>query len=213
MSQVVSRCWHQQVLQPQHFPEAAGVQSQFCYCAAAPVDQAAVKTATLWEGAVRSSSGTSSHVLGAGQVLALDLCLNSPCWPVLCLYGGLGCAWYCHSQTCALFAEIPWDCIPCRWGHCAVKDSPNSPNPALTTLQFSRLVFSGPERWCVTLRGPLCLLPSLPTLLMQKTGTGSHLIYRLLNGIVMDCSYAIALEEVQVNQVLLGSKVMKFKNI
>lgn len=38
-------------------------------------------------------------------------------------------------------------------------------------------------------------------------------IQRLLNGIVMDCSYVTALEEFQVNQVLLGNKIMKLKNI
>lgn len=38
-------------------------------------------------------------------------------------------------------------------------------------------------------------------------------IQRLLNAFVMDCSYVITLEELQVYQVLLGSKIMKLKNI
>lgn len=38
-------------------------------------------------------------------------------------------------------------------------------------------------------------------------------IQRLLNAFVMHCSYVITLEELQVNQVLLGSKIMKLKNI
>lgn len=36
----------------------------------------------------------------------------------------------------------------------------------------------------------------------------------LLNGFVMhQCSNVITLEELQMNQILLGSKILKFKNI